>query len=337
MTRITALLCLITSTATSSAQPAGAQAEVLFREGRDLMAAGKTAEACTAFEQSQKLEPTISTLMNLAGCREKLGQLATAWGLFLEAERQTRSATATAGRQLHDVAQSRAKKLETRVSKLAINVPEKSSFDGLEVTRNEDRVNPAMWNRALPVDGGTYIITARAPGSNDWSTKVTVSNEGDIKTVEIPDLRHLPRDFEPATQPKPTTPPTASLTLPAQGERDAGSVEQPSGRRSKAVPVAISGVAVAMLGGAIGLSLWANSTYDDAKAEMTDQSRRDSLYDSANTRRYFALGLGGAGVLTGGAALWLFLRSPDESPSRAAATSRQLFVTPTGVAMVGVF
>jgi hypothetical protein len=77
---------------------------VLFRQGRDLLAAGKVAEACSAFEESQKLEPAVTTLFNLAGCREKLGQFATAWGLFLDTARQTRSAADAASQQLHDVA-----------------------------------------------------------------------------------------------------------------------------------------------------------------------------------------------------------------------------------------
>src|SRR4051812_29728499 len=59
------------------AQSAGAQAEAMFREGRTLLAAGKIAEACAAFEASHKLEPAMSTLMNLAACRERNGQLAT--------------------------------------------------------------------------------------------------------------------------------------------------------------------------------------------------------------------------------------------------------------------
>lgn len=37
--------------------------------------------------------PVPSTLLNLASCRERNGQLATAWGLFLDAERATREAT----------------------------------------------------------------------------------------------------------------------------------------------------------------------------------------------------------------------------------------------------
>jgi hypothetical protein len=138
MIRVIAIVVLMWYS-TALAQSAGAQAEVLFRNGRDLIAAGKIAEACSAFEESQKLEPAVTTLLNLAGCREKLGQIATAWGLFLDVVRQTRSAADASARQLHDVAQARAQKLEPRVSRLAINVPQKSQFDGLGVVLIPDR------------------------------------------------------------------------------------------------------------------------------------------------------------------------------------------------------
>ena len=52
-----------------------AQAEALFRQGKEQMAAGKYAEACAAFEASQKAEAATSTLLNLANCREKNGEL----------------------------------------------------------------------------------------------------------------------------------------------------------------------------------------------------------------------------------------------------------------------
>src|SRR5262249_22570772 len=115
---------LLLSMRAAHAQPAGAEAEVLFDEGRKEMAAGRLAGACALFEQSQKLEPATTTLLNLADCREKHGELATAWGLFLDAERATRSATDAATHRLHEVAKQRADKLEARVSNLTISVPQ---------------------------------------------------------------------------------------------------------------------------------------------------------------------------------------------------------------------
>jgi len=199
---------LIVMTTPAGAQPVGSQADALFRVGRDLMAAGKIAEACAAFEQSQKRDPAVTTLINLAACRERLGQLATAWELFLTAERQTQSASNGATAQLHKIALDRAAKLEPRVPKLTIHISDQSKLDGLEILRDGERVADVMWNHALPIDGGTYTITARAPGIDEWSTRVALDSESDTKTVDIPNLRNLKRIVEP----KPTPPIGANST-----------------------------------------------------------------------------------------------------------------------------
>jgi hypothetical protein len=336
----------IAESSAAFAQPAGAQAEVLFRQGRELLVAGKVAEACNAFEESQKLEAAVTTLLNLAGCRETLGQFATAWGLFLDAARQTRSPNDATTQRLHDVAQSRAQKLEPRVSKLTINVPMPNQFDGLEILRGSERVSPGLWNRSLPVDGGTYTITARAPGANQWSTKVTVAPEHDTKTIDIPDLRNLPKDLEPPPLPAKLVPaaappPTASgaaaprpLTPgPAVVEIDRPDLAPNAARRT---PLVVAAGALTLLGGGLGCELWAESKYDAAKSEMTSQNRRDALYSAANTRRYAAELLAIGGLAAGGAAVWLYLR--DRNPEHAASSAGTHVVpTATGFALTGRF
>jgi len=327
---VVAVVFLLWSSA-ALAQPAGAQAEVLFRQGRTLLSAGKVAEACSAFEESQKLEPAVTTLLNLAGCREKLGQFATAWGLFLEAARQTRSGNA-ANQQLHDVAEARAQKLEPRVSRLAINVPQRSQVDGLEITRDRERVEAGLWNRALPIDGGVYTITARAPGANPWSTQVTVAAESDIRTVEIPDLRNLPRDLDPpaAAATPPPAPPSKSPVVAAV--RDTRASPQPS----RTIPLVVGAGALALLGGGLVFELSAEAKYDAAKSEMTSQSRRDSLYSSANTKRYVAEALATTGLAAAGAAVWMYLRDGNR-PSDTTAASLHVMPTATGLAVSGQF
>src|SRR3954465_14130799 len=95
-------------------------ADTWFRKGKDLMAAGKTAEACDAFDKSQALDPTVSTLLNQATCREKGDQRGAALKLFPAAESQI--PTNEAAKKLRQVAHDRALKLEPRVSRLTINV-----------------------------------------------------------------------------------------------------------------------------------------------------------------------------------------------------------------------
>jgi hypothetical protein len=353
------VFALAASTSVAHAQPAGAQAEVLFREGRELMQKQKYAEACTAFEQSQKLEPAPTTLLNLAGCREKTNQLATAWGLFLEAERATRSASDATTKQLHDVAKSKAAKLEARISKLTIKVAPGS--DGVEVKRGTERVESVMWGRALPIDGGTYKITATAPGKKAWSTEITVGVEKDTKVVDVPVLEKAatpvattkPTTTTPpkpttTTPPKPaitttkptetpttvTTKPTTTATTPTTTATTSLTTtdEQPS--RSK-LPYIVGGGGVVLVGAAVGLGFWGRATYNNAKAETSNQSRRDNLESSANKKLLAAQGVGIAGVAAIGVAVFLFVRGgSSESPPK---TARVLTVTPNGVALGGTF
>jgi serine/threonine-protein kinase len=345
-TRVVIACSLIAAAAPVHAQSTAAQAEVLFREGRNLMAAGKIAEACVALEQSQKLQPAVTTLLNLAGCREKLGQLATAWGLFLDAERQSRSAGDRETEQLHKVARERAARLEPRVSKLTLNVPDGSRIVGLEVLRDQESIPVVMWNRALPIDGGTYTITARAPGANEWSTHVTLGSEADTKTVDIPDLRSLERAVglqraAPADTAEPPGPPKTGAAPPVAAGPSGPAKQPPDATRQRrlGLPIAVGAGAVALLGGALGLSLWGDSTYADAKAELTDQARRHSLYDSANHKRLAAQGLAVAGIGCAGVAVWLYLRQRGTPAEPEAAHAARLMLAPTvsGIGIAGWF
>jgi hypothetical protein len=288
-----ATLVVVLAAGDARAEPSDrAQAETLFRQGRELLAAGKIAEACEAFDTSQRLDPTISTVMNQANCREKNGQLATAWGEFLEAVRLTRTATDAHSKPLHDAAADRAARLEGRISKLTISVPDASKVDGLEIRRDREVVEPGRWNRALPVDGGTYHITARAPGSQEWSTTIVVASERDTRSVDVPRL-------EPAPVPRPTV--SARPVPPA---------------RSRTAPIAIAGIGVAALGGAVGFELWARSIYDTARA-APDQPTADARWRSANTRRYVAEGMLAGGVACAGVAVYLLVRGGERESATA--------------------
>jgi hypothetical protein len=311
---LAALVAVAAARTAALAQSSTAQAETLFRQAKELLAHGKLAEACAAFDASQKLEPTIATLLNQASCREKNGQLATAWGLFLDAERQTRGSTDEPTRQLHQVATEHAAKLERRLSTLTIMVPAENRVGGLEILRNNEPVDPGAWNKALPVDGGTYKIMARAPGNADWSSTVTVGVEHDTETIETPRLKAAalgPVPVQPAV-PAPVAPPVVARA------------EHP---RSKVIPLALGGGAVALVGGAVGFSLWGDSTYNKSKGEV-DNATQASLWHSANTKRYVAEGLGVAGVACAGVAVWLYLRGGEQESSRRPQQDRRVVLAP---------
>jgi hypothetical protein len=299
------------------AQPSSAQAEMLFRQGKQLMTEKKFGEACEAFEGSQKLDPAIATLLNLADCREQNGQLATAWGLFVEAVRQTRGATDKSSVQLNKVATQRAAKLEPKLSKLTITVPPDAKVKGLQVARNGEAVDAMTWNRTLPVDGGSLTITARAAGYTDWTTTVTVGASGDTKSVTVPKLTEVAAT-PIVTAPEPTE-------KPAEPETETDEITQASSGSSKVVPIAISVGAVALLGGAVAFELSGRKTYDDAKAEP-DDAKQKSLWDSANRKRYIAEGMAIGGIAAAGVAVWLFVRSSGSSETTT--TARGVSVLP---------
>ncbi len=309
-------LFVVALVAQADAQPSGAQAEVLFRQGRQLMAQKKYAEACAAFDASQKLEPSISTVMNQADCREKNGQLATAWGLFLDAERQTRDGGNASSVQLHKVASQHAAKLEPKLSKLTVVVEGDAKLDGLEITRNGEAVDPGAWNRSLPVDGGTYTLVAKAAGHDDWTTSITVGGSADTKSVTIPKLPESPKlapQHEPAVA---ATKPTDALAVTTTAP--------PPPHRSRTVPIVLGIGAVGLLGGSVGFELSSSSTYDQAKVEPND-AKQTSLWKSANQKRYLAEGLAAGGIACAGIAVWLLVRSGGDEPT---ATARGVSVEP---------
>jgi hypothetical protein len=300
-----ATLVVAAAPVVAAAQPSSAQAEQLFRDGRRLMSEGKLGEACAAFEASQKLDPTPATLLNLADCREKNQQIASAWGHFLEAERQTRHDPKQ--KAFAKTARERAARLEPRVSYLIVNVPDESRVEGLVITRNGELVDPLTWNRALPVDGGDYVIEGKAPGHEAWSTRVTVGPEAHKESVDVPRFKAV-LGPKPGEQPAPDGPEDDDRIAPEGGL---------GGKRKAAIGAGAVGVVA--LGAAGFFELSARSKYDDSTRATNNQDLID-LYDQAVQRRKIAIGAAVfGGVCVGAAAvLWLTGGTASESESELA-------------------
>jgi hypothetical protein len=290
--KLAAFATVLALHAVAAADPNSAKAEALFRQGRDLVAAGKLGEACSAFDASQRLGPATTTLFNQADCREKNDQLATAWGLFVDAERQTRSATDAVGSRMHGVAVERAANLATRVSMLTVRIAKQ--VPGLVVLRGGEVVDPGEYGRALPIDGGTYVFTARVGDRDVWSEKLTILAEHDARTVDV-----VPRMTDAAP---------AQPELPATSA--SGPVEASPSRLGAALTTVGAGV---LLGSALAFDLVGDNTYAQAKADH-DMGK----WNAANDDRYTAEGLLVAGVGCTAVAIYLWLEHHDERPARVA-------------------
>lgn len=176
-------------------------AQALFDDGRRLMAAGQTAEACPKFAESQRLDPGIGTAFNLADCYEKTGHVASAWALFLEVVSQAR-ASGESDREA--AAKTRATRLEPRLPKLRIRVSQESRLTGLEITRDGVTVGQAQWDSMVPVDPGSHEIIAKAPGRQTYSRTVK-AEEGVVLDFELPVL--APGAAPPSASADGATPP----------------------------------------------------------------------------------------------------------------------------------
>lgn len=174
------------SVAWAQADPAAAEA--LFRRGRQLLEEGAPARACEAFAESQRLDPSPGTLLNLGLCAREQGKVASAWAHYLSAERLARAR----GRdRVAEEARAQAAELEPRLSFAVI------SARGPEAVRVEvDGVllRPAALAERLPMDPGEHQLRATAKGHVAFVTTFAIPAERQSVTVVVPVLAPVAPD-----------------------------------------------------------------------------------------------------------------------------------------------
>jgi serine/threonine-protein kinase len=314
-------------------------AESLFDEGRRLLAAGKFAEACPKFAESQRLDPALGTMLNLADCYEKNGQTATAWQQF-------REATADAARQgderRRSVADKRAKALEAKLAKLTIQVPPANEVNGLEVRRDGVVLGRAAWGLATPIDPGKHVVEATAPGKKTWSASVTIEPKAGVSAVTIPLLEDgsgavaatvasVPVSNAPASTP-------AAAQPAGQDSADTGGSSRRQTQRIAGIAIGAVGVVGIGVGAAFGLVA---KSKNDASTDHCDGNRCDQegvdMRDSAlgmATGSTIAFIAGGV-LLAGGAVL--FLTAPKSATTGTGRTSPYVALRPGSVDLGGRF
>ena len=177
-------LTQLLSSAPVRAQAADASviAEALFRSGRDLMAKGRYSEACPKFVESERVDPKPGTLINLALCHEKTGHTASAWAEYLEAAGRAHRAGQLAR---ETVARRHASELEPTLPHVVIDAD--PSYGG-QVVLDDRPLGPGAFGTPIPMDPGSHVVTASAPGKKTFSESVTVSQELGTRTLRLPAL-----------------------------------------------------------------------------------------------------------------------------------------------------
>ncbi len=298
---------LLALTGTAAAQ--NADAEFLFNEGVRFEGAGQTPEACDAFEASNRIEPRAGTLIRLGQCREKQGRVVSAWSAYRDALTRVKDP----GKK--KLAEARITALEPTLSYLTVSVPDDARVDGLVVTRHGVALDPVLWNRAVPVDGGAYTSAGSAPGHEAWQTTIEVGPTADKASVEVPRFKAIKALVvpPPASVAAPTPAPRrdeSTLDDPAPGPVDAPS--RFTGRRKLALGLASVGLA-AVAGGVV-LGIQARKLEDDAFAlcpdptvSCADAAQAQELSGRGTDRALYAnIAYGvGAAAGVGAAVLWL--------------------------------
>jgi hypothetical protein len=298
------VIALVASPSLARAQ--SADAEALFREGKRLLKQGKLAEGCDKIAASERMETSVGTLLNLGDCREKLGQLASAWAAFREAEAMAKRAGNDEKRLAE--ARRRALAIEPKLPTLEVHVAQR--IPGMTVKRGDDTIDAGAWNTAVPVDPGNYTIVVEAPGKKPWRTQVVV----DMRTtrravVNVPVLEAAPAPVVA------TPPPPAETTV---------RVEQPTTTK-RIVPTwsTTRGVAVAVLvvgAGALGAGAYfgvhardlADRSDERCPEVMCGDPEALRLNERARTSATRAnIAFGTAAVAAAGATVLWFLGKPD--------------------------
>jgi len=273
-------------------------AETLYRQARELSAAGNYAEACPKFAESYRLDAAAGTLLNLASCHESQGRFATAWLEFSDALVQSRRE-----RRQNRIkfAEERVAALEPKLSRLTLTLAPEADEPELTLTLDGVGIGRAALGVPTPVDPGPHQVEAKAPGKKTWAKSVEMGAQADAQTVTIPPLEPEPI---PVVVPVPVSAPVAVTRAPEPAPAPAADV-----RRDRPVPtsVYVAGGATLALGLAASVTgaiyLGRRADYQSTGRNDPDQQAAESEHDSLRTLGVvnLALWLGTAGgaALTG--------------------------------------
>ncbi len=271
------------------------RAEALFHDGQRLLKAGQIPAACDAFAQSQRLDPAVGTLLNLADCHAQARRFATAHAEFMDAARRARE---TGQKDREVFALEQAALSEAVLSLIEVQLP-----PGVDAVTIDDAPVPrAALARPIPLDPGPHVLVASAAAKPARSLRIEVGNGPSKQIVVVPAFAAIEPVHE-APKPAPD----------ARGLRIAG--------------LAVAGAGVVALGLGALFGLRASGKKSDAEAHCVgrfcdpDGLQLQNDAHSAATISTVAFAVGAVAALAGG---YLYFSVPR--PSRGIARAR---VAPT--------
>jgi hypothetical protein len=147
------------------------------------MAEGKYDLARSYFQQSQTAEPAIGTLLNLAFCEDKLGQLGGALAHLGEA-----LAAAEATDKRRPLISQRIAEVEARMPRVTIRT-EKPLEPGVTVSLDAETLDAASLGKPVRIDPGAHALNCAGSRGERCARMFTIA-EGEhsvqVLTVELP-------------------------------------------------------------------------------------------------------------------------------------------------------
>jgi tetratricopeptide (TPR) repeat protein len=317
---VAAMVVALCSSA-ASAGPDQEKADALFKKGKALLGQQKFADACAAFEESQRLDPATGTVLNLALCYEGWGKLARAQRAYLEAEKM---AAIKGDTQRSSAARQRADALTPRIPKIVFSGLPDPLPAGLTVTLDDQPVGLDALRPGLSTDPGPHVLVYKVEGARKVIRIDLAESQAKEVTLDLPAPRPQP-DPGRVEDPRPKPPP----------------VVKTRGRGRRILGLVTTGVGVVGMGIGGALALSARSDYKQAfDAHCDAMNTCDDIgfqeTSDARSRANVASVIVGVGVGIAITGVVLYLTAPS-GPARddRAVWIRPVLTTGGGAVVVG--
>jgi len=309
-----AFVALVIVSSVAGAQTRDAIGEKLFIDAQEALKAGRVSEACTKFAQSNRADPQLGTLLNLAACHEKDHKPTSAWSEYTQLVDLATKA-GDAGRA--DYARKRAAALLPVLPQMTLHPPKTATVT--DVAIDDQSIGTAALTTPVPVDPGAHVLALHA-GDRTWTQRVTVAETG-TTAIDV---------SEPPPGPTSTSPPVTHdiVTQP---------IIEPAPRSSPLRPVGIVVAGVGLAGVVVGsifgaFALGEQSTISLGCDAGTFVCHTDASYDAARRAQWEAtvstVGFIAGGVLVAVGVTLFFLGAPTKAKAMAA------HVTPNGIGVM---
>jgi len=296
--RVAVVAMVLSFVSVAAAGPDQDKADALFKKGKAFLGQSKYAEACAAFEASNKLDPATGTMLNLALCFEGWGKLARAQSAYLEAEKL---AALKGDTHRASAARQRADALAPKIPKILFGGLPETLPAGLTVSLDGDPIGLDALRVGVSTDPGPHTVVY---GVDDKLTIEVELQESEAKelTLELP--------APPVVDPDPRT-----RRRRDTGEPGHGATRHP-GRGRRIAGVVIGGVGLVGVGVGSVVALMARSDYKDAFAahcdamNTCDEVGYQATHD-ARHRANIATVVAVTGVAAVAAGVVIFLTAPS--------------------------